>query len=116
MGYDTDVLMFDWNVLVHGFVRSGCYDREVVEKVLHMYGEKISDKYVLLMIEEYGDLCPTVLLCCAMESLFDIDGCSDTLFDMEYIVIGGGYSDNCGEKEEELAELATSLENEQRCN
>lgn len=112
MGYVTEVLMYDWNVLVDAMIEGGCNNQHVVEEVLHMYGEKICDKYVLLMIESFGDMCPSILLCHAFETLFDIEECDEMLFDTEHVIIGGMYSDNGGDQYTKLTKLAAQLVND----
>lgn len=47
MSMSVDVFLYDWNILVDAIVDDCGHHRKVVEDILHMYGEKICDKYVI---------------------------------------------------------------------
>lgn len=108
MGNDVDILLFDWNDTIDAFMGAGCYDRHVVESVCHMYGEKVCDKYVLLLNEYAYDNDPMLSLCVALDSLFDIEDSCDALFGVKYTYIDG-YPGSYLDEEKELAVLTEYL-------
>ena len=101
MGYNVDAFLYDWNTLVDAIVDGGGYHRKVVEDILHLYGEKICDKYVLVGDENMGDADPMWSVCAALTSVFEIDEPDELLFGVEYTYIKG-YSGSYDEEEEEL--------------
>lgn len=113
MSMSVDVLKFDWNTIVDQIVNSGCGNRHVVEQVLQMFGEKICDKYVILLDDhrvedEFNRMCH------AIESLFDTEDCFNTIYDLDFEYVGGRCSDKSYEKDGELRKLAEILELEMR--
>lgn len=83
MSMSIDVLMFDWGVLTDALVEHGCDDREVVEEVLNLYGEKICDKYVMLHTDCY-DPDSVYEMCDAMETIFDVEDCIGCIYDLGF--------------------------------
>lgn len=111
MSMSVDVLMFDWDIIVDQIVNNGCDNRHVVEEVLQMYGEKICDKYVVL-IDEHREQDAFSSMCSSIESLFDVEDCFDTIYKLDFEYIGGDYSDKSRERCGELRKLAELLESE----
>lgn len=109
MGYDVEVFMYDWNVLVDAIVRGGGHHRKVVEDILHMYGEKICDKYVLVTDDHMGDADPMWSICAALTSVFEIDEPDELLFGVEYEYIKG-YSGSYEDEEHELRKFVEIVE------
>ena len=109
MGYKVDVYMHDWSALVDAIVDGGGHNREVVEGILHMYGEKICDKYVLVADESMGDADPMCAICAALTSVFEIDEPDELLFGVEYEYIKG-YSGSYEEEEDELRKFIEIVE------
>lgn len=110
MSMSINVLMFDWKVLVDHLVDYGCDNRQVVEDVLDLFGEKICDKYVILSTDYYGDLDPMFALSCAIETLFDIEDGFDLVYEVDHEYIGGADSANNGDKDDEVSVLMDKLE------
>lgn len=92
MSLDADVLMVEWEHVVDNIVELGCDDRSVVEDVLKECGEKIHDKYVIL-VDEHVEYDAMHVLCATIEHLFDVDDCFGAIYDIGLTYIGGVYSD-----------------------
>ena len=109
MWRDVEVFMYDWNDLVDTLAKDGHYNRYVVERVLKMYGEKVCDKYILVMDEkQMGGSDPMWSLYSALQYLFGTDDLFDLLSGAEYERIYGYAGSNDDEKKE-LAELAEHI-------
>ena len=105
MSMSADMLMFDWDTIVSQIVDHGCPNRNVVEEVLQMYGEKICDNYVI-MSDDHRDIDELHMVCNAIESLFDIEDCFGVVYALDFRYIGGWSSDNSYEKDRALRKLA----------
>ena len=109
MSMSVDVLMFGWKSIVDQIVNHGCDNRDVVEEVLCMYGEKICDKYVIV-IDEHREEDAFSVMCYALDSLFDVDDTFGTIYDLDFDYIGGDYSDKSNEKHGELRKLEERID------
>ena len=93
MSMSVDVLLFDWDIIVDQIVNHDCDDRDAVEEVLLLYGEKICDKYVIVINEHLVED-GFSLVCNAIDSLFDVDNIFDVIYDLEFDYICGDYPDD----------------------
>lgn len=113
MSMSVDLLKFDWKTLVDHLLDNGCNNRYVVEGVLRMYGEKICDKYVILL-DEHQDEDSMSMVCHIIESLFGIEDCFDTIYDIDFDYICSTYGGSYIDEEEELQKFAEIIEGDKR--
>lgn len=111
MSMSADVLMFDRKELIDGLIGVGCYNKEVVEDTLDMFGKTVCDKYIILVNEHYADDA-MYLLCRTIESLFDIECATDLIYDTDFEYIGGGCTDYNWADDDKVFDLAVRLKKE----
>ena len=109
MSMSVDVLLFDWKSIVDQIVNNGCNNRHVVEKVLQMYGEKICDKYVILL-DDHKEEDSISMVCHTIESLFGIEDCFGIMYDIDFDYICDAYGGSYEDEEEELKRLIEIIE------
>lgn len=72
MGRCVDVCIYNYNDLVENFVKEGCEDKELLEKILLKFGHHIGEKYVILCNEFYEEYNPKWELMDLIKNIFKL--------------------------------------------